>query len=63
MNISKDRILQLLADTGRTELAGQAARELPDQVETRRHASLLVKFGIEPQAWLGNLGGGLGSLL
>lgn len=61
MNISKDQILEFLRDKGDHTQADQAASELPDQVDTDEHAGLLSKFGIDPQALLGKLGG-LGNL-
>jgi len=61
VNISKDQILQFLRDRGDHAQADQAASELPDQVDTDEHAGLLSKFGIDPQALLGKLGG-LGNL-
>ena len=57
MNINKDQILQFLKDQGQHEQADQAASELPDQVDTDQHAGLLSKFGVDPQALLGKLGG------
>src|ERR1700712_3113721 len=66
MNIGKDQILQFLKDKGQNDQADQAAGELPDQVDTDQHAGLLSKFGIDPKALLGKLGGslpgGLGNL-
>ena len=62
MNISKDQILEFLRQQGQHGQADQAATELPDQVNTDQHAGLLSKFGIDPKALLGKLGGGLGNL-
>jgi hypothetical protein len=62
MNISKDQILEFLRQQGQHGQADQAATELPDQVDTDQHAGLLSKFGIDPSALLGKLGGGLGKL-
>ena len=63
MNISKDQILQFLKDKGQTQQADQAAKELPDQVDTDQHADLLGKFGIDPKELLGKFGSSLGNLL
>ena len=65
MNISKDEVLQLLKDKGQPDQADQAAKELPDQVDTDQHAGLLGKFGIDPKELLSKLGGGggLGNLI
>ena len=62
MNINKDQILQFLRDQGEHGKVDQAAGELPDQVDTEEHGSLLSKLGVDPQALLGKLGDGLGNL-
>ena len=65
MNIDKSQILELLRSRGDHDQAGQAERELPDQVDTDRDGGLLSKFGLD----IGDLlqqfggGGGLGKLL
>jgi hypothetical protein len=59
MEIPKDKILELLRSRGDGDKADQAANELPDQVDTEKHADLLSKFGIDPKELLGKLGGGL----
>jgi hypothetical protein len=58
MQIPKDQILDLLRSRGEDDKANQAEGELPDQVDTERHAGLLQKFGIDPQEIIGKLGGG-----
>jgi hypothetical protein len=62
MQIPKDQILQLLQDRGESDKASQAQQELPDQVDTEQHADLLQKLGIDPQDFLGKLGGGIPGL-
>ncbi len=70
MNIDKEQILQLLRSQGQHDQADQASTELPDQVDTDKHADLLGKFGLNPQDLLakfagggaGGIAGGLGGL-
>jgi hypothetical protein len=58
MEIPKEQILDLLRQQGKDDQAGQADRELPDKVDTDKHAGLLEKFGISPADLLGKIGGG-----
>jgi hypothetical protein len=65
MQIPKQQVMDMLRDAGRPgdpDKAGEAERELPDQVDTDNgeHQSLLQRFGIDPQDLLGNLGKSLG---
>jgi hypothetical protein len=62
MQISKDQILQALKSNNQQDKAEQAEKELPDQVDTDKHADLLDKLGIDPKQFLGDLGGGLPNL-
>lgn len=66
MNIDKSQILDLLRSQGQHDEAAQADQELPDSVDTDQHASLLAKYGLNPQDLISKLmggGGGLGGLL
>jgi hypothetical protein len=65
MQIDKNQILELLRNAGDHGKADQADQELPQQVDTDQHASLLQKLGINPADLLGQLGGGggLGGML
>jgi hypothetical protein len=58
MNIDKDQILQLLRSRGQHDQASQAARELPDKVDTgnANHAGMLSKYGIDPASITDKLG-------
>lgn len=62
MELDKETILNFLRERGETEKADRAQRELPEKVDTDRDAGLLERLGIDPQALLGKLGGGLGGL-
>jgi hypothetical protein len=62
MEIPKEQILDFLRQQGKDDQVGQADQELPDQVDTDKHAGLLEKFGINPTDLLGKLGGGLPGL-
>jgi hypothetical protein len=57
MQIPKEQILEFLRSRGEHDKAGQADNELPDQVDTDKHADLLQRLGIDPQDLLGQLGG------
>jgi hypothetical protein len=63
MEIPKDRIIELLRDRGDGEKADQADRELPDQVDTEKHADLLSKIGVDPQELASKVPGGVGDKL
>jgi hypothetical protein len=59
MEIPKDQILELIKQHGKSDQAGQAEQELPNQVDPERDAGLLEKFGVTPQDVMSKLGGGL----
>jgi hypothetical protein len=67
MEIPKDAILDLLRERGDDAKASEAERELPDRVDTERHASLLQRLGLDPEELASSLGdrlpGGLGDKL
>ena len=63
MQIPKEQILELLRSRGEQDKAAQADGELPDQVDTEKHAGLLEKLGIDPVDIVSQLGGGLSSKL
>lgn len=58
MQIDKQQIIGFLQEKGDQQNAQQAEQELPQQVDTEKDAGLLSKFGIDPQALIGKLGGG-----
>jgi len=60
MQIPKEQILELLRSRGQEDKAAQADGELPEQVDTEKHAGILQKLGIDPGDLLGALGGGGG---
>ena len=57
MQIPKEKILELLRSRGQDDKASQAEGELPEQVDTEKHADLLQKLGIDPGDLAGSLGG------
>jgi hypothetical protein len=63
MQIPKEQILELLRSRGEQDKAAQADGELPDQVDTEKHAGLLEKLGIDPGDIVSQLGGGLAGKL
>ena len=58
VEIDKNTIVSMLRERGDDDKAGQAERELPDQVDTDRHADLLERVGISPQELIGKVTGG-----
>jgi hypothetical protein len=59
MQIDKQQIIDLLRQQGNDQQAQQADQQLPDQVDTDQHSSLLQQLGIDPQELIGRfLGGG-----
>jgi hypothetical protein len=62
MDIPKDKILELLREQGKSDQVGDAERELPQQVDPERDASLLERFGLDPQDVLSKIGGGIPGL-
>ncbi len=61
MNFDKDTILQFLRGSGQHTEANQAARELPNRVDTDQHAGLLEKFGVNPAELIAKFTGGSGT--
>ena len=57
MQIPKEQIIELLRSRGEDDKASQAEGELPEQVDTEKHADLLQKLGIDPGDLAGSLGG------
>jgi hypothetical protein len=55
--IDKGTLLQFLKDHGDEDTARRAESELPDEVDTDKHADLLKDLGIDTQKLLGKLGG------
>jgi hypothetical protein len=47
MQIPKDKILDLLRESGDEQTAGQADRALPDPVDTERDRGTLEKLGLD----------------
>jgi len=58
VEIDKNTIVTMLRERGDDAKAGQAERELPDQVDTDRHGDLLERFGVSPQELIGKVTGG-----
>ena len=63
MDIDKQEIIELLRSRGEDDTADRAESQLPDQVDTEKHAGILEKLGIDPGDIAGSLGGGLGGKL
>jgi hypothetical protein len=63
MQIPKDKVIELIRERVGGDQAQQAEGELPDQVDPEKHASLLQKFGLNPQDLLSGGLGGIGDKL
>ena len=68
MQLDKSVILDFLREQGQQQQAQQAEQQLPDQVDTEQHASLLSNLGVDLPSLLSKVGGGgalggLGGLL
>jgi hypothetical protein len=69
VQLDKSMILDFLREQGKPQQAQEAESQLPDQVDTEQHASLLSNLGVDIPTLLakfgggGGLGGGLGGLL
>jgi len=55
MQLDKAQIIEMLRQQGNDQ---QADQELPDQVDTDQHASLLERFGLNPQELISRFTGG-----
>ena len=58
MEIDKNTVVEMLRERGDNDKAKQAETELPDQVDPERDATLLDRFGIDPQDLIGKFTGG-----
>jgi len=68
MQLDKGMILDFLREQGQHQQAQEADQQLPDQVDTDQHASLLSNLGVDLPTLLAKFGGGgasggLGGLL
>ncbi len=60
MEIDKEMVLSFLRERGEQAKADEAARELPDRVDTERDSGLLQRFGVDLGELLGRFAGGGG---
>lgn len=63
MQIDKQQIITKLTELGQHDKATQAEQQLPDQVDTNEHASLLDKLGINVSDLLGGTAGNIAGTL
>ncbi len=61
MQLDKGMILDFLREQGQTQQAQEADQQLPDQVDTDQHASLLSNLGVDLPTLLSRFGGGGGA--
>ena len=60
MEIDRQEIVDELRGRGEDEAAARAERELPEVVDTDKHADLLHNLGINPLDLIGGVGGTFG---
>ena len=60
MEITKDKILQMIKSRRGRDEADQAQAELPEQVDPEKDKGLLAKFGVDPKDLIGGIRGKLG---
>ncbi len=60
MQLDKGMILDFLREQGQPQQAQEAEQQLPDQVDTEQHASLLSSLGVDLPTLMAKLGGGAG---
>ncbi|TJY72582.1 hypothetical protein E4J89_02630 [Arthrobacter sp. CAU 1506] len=63
MQIDKQQIIDVLKQMGNQDQAAKADSELPEKVDTQKDAGLLSGLGIDVDALLSNIPGGLGEKL
>jgi len=63
MQIDKQQIITKLIELGQRDKATQAQQQLPDQVDTDQHASLLDSLGINVSDLLGGTAGNIAGKL
>ncbi len=60
MEIDKQTVVDFLKERGEQGKADEAARELPNRVDTERDSGLLDRFGVDPGALVAKVTGGGG---
>jgi hypothetical protein len=60
MQLDKSMILDFLKEQGQNQQAQEAEQQLPDKVDTEKHASLLSNLGVDVPTLLAKVGGGGG---
>ena len=63
MQIDKQQIIDILKQQGNQDQAAKADSELPEKVDTEKDSGLLSSLGIDVDALLSKLLGGLGEKL
>jgi hypothetical protein len=57
MQLPREMIVERLRKRGDYEASEEAARELPERVDTERHADLLSHFEVDPEELTDDFGG------
>ena len=57
MQITKDKIVEMLQGQGEADKASRAERELPDEVDLERDQGVLDELGLDPKELLQRFAG------
>jgi hypothetical protein len=57
MQLPREMIVERLRKRGDYDASERAARELPERVDTERHADLLSRFEVDPEELADDFGG------
>ena len=57
MQITKDKIVEMLLGQGEADKASRAERDLPDEIDLERDQGVLDELGLDPKELLQRFGG------
>lgn len=57
MQITKDKIVEMLRGQGEADKASRAERDLPDEIDLERDQGVLDELGLDPKELLQRFGG------
>jgi hypothetical protein len=57
MQITKDKIVEMLRGRGEADRASRAERDLPDEIDLERDQGVLDELGLDPKELLQRFGG------
>jgi len=57
MQITKDKVVEMLRGQGEADKASRAERDLPDEIDLERDQGVLDELGLDPKELLQRFGG------